>query len=468
VLLAAALASGLATAAPRGAEVAGAPAGLSRAFSRRVALVVGINDYGTDPSIADLRYAEKDAQDIAAVLSEPRFGDFDEAILLTGTVTKAAFWRALAEATEGLGAQDTFILYFAGHGTLELTASGTALYLMPSDGRIDDPARSGISLEAVEDAVAALPARQRVVMVDACHSITADARSSVSDETRAQLARLRGTAPSPAPRDVSTSEVFLYAAAHNQPAQEDSDLKNGVYTHFLLRALQGEADLNGDSLVEVMELHNWVSERTERHTSGQQIPQVQARTVGREAIFLSGDALDRVRAEELYRRRLLRLGGTAPGVSRGLTVDPGRTSWGLHGLQVGYEYRLTSAQHRAQAEALGEALVPHRAEVGYALRQRPGSGALRPLLIEEFAVTGLTTSPEVRLSALAGASLQKRLSLAAGARWSPDVGLRPAAVLGFSPTAGGRVDLPMWLTFDAGDDAYWSMGLVVGAGRTLR
>ena len=63
-------------------------------------------------------------------------------------------------------------------------------------------------------------AGKRVVLVDACHSVTADARASVSPRTQDALAQLRGPPPSPARRDVSTSEIFLYAAAHSQPASE--------------------------------------------------------------------------------------------------------------------------------------------------------------------------------------------------------------------------------------------------------
>lgn len=470
-MMVALLLGGLALAGPRGIESADAPVGLDRAYARRIALVVGIDRYPDDAKIDDLRFAEKDALDIAGVLSDPRWGDFDEIITQTGAVARDAFWTAFAEATDTLGPQDTFVLYFAGHGTLELTAAGTQLYLMPSDGQLDDPGGSGISLSALEDAVSALPARQRVVLVDACHSITADARAQLSEQTRQQLSRLRGAPPSPAPRDVSASEVFLYAAAYNQPAQEDEALQNGVYTHFLLRGLQGEADSNGDNLVEVMELHDWVSDQTERHTSGLQIPQLQARTVGREAIFLSGDALQRARAEELYRRRLARMRPTATGATRGLSTTTAAAAspdgWLLHGVQAGYTYQRLDAQHQAQAEALGEALTPHHATVGYRLRQQRPDGAVRPMLVEEVALTGLGGNDLLpQLTSLAGARLPGGVLAGVGARWSPD-GLRPVGALGAEVSVGPAL-VPICLTADAGAEDFWGLSLTAGVSRTIR
>ncbi len=451
-------------AAPRGAESAPAPRGLEQAYARRVAVVVGIDHYPDDDSIPDLRYAAKDARDMAGVLRDPRWGDFDQTIeLIGGYISQEAFWSALEAATATLNQEDTFVLYFAGHGTLELTASGTRLYLLPSDGQLSAPARTSIALQEVEDYVAALPARQRVVMVDACHSISTDARATLSAETRRQLAGLRGVVPSPPPRDVSASEVFLYAAAHSQPAQEDEELQNGVYTHFLLRALRGEADANRDGLVEVMELHDWVSARTEAHTGGLQVPQVQSRTVGREAIFLSGDASMRERAEETYRRRLAAMAETSSGDVRGATLTAPRRL--RPEVQAGYRYLIVPAQDAAQAQALGAPIPAHDLHIGTSLRLSPGSGELLPLVVGTIGLAGLSQdalAPEV--AGLLGVS-HRRLDLGVGLRWSPLDGYgRPwhgLASAGLSPTLG-RLELPVTLSVAADADGFVQPGISAG------
>ncbi|MEL6346313.1 MAG: caspase family protein [Myxococcota bacterium] len=472
--MSAALMGATAIAGPRGAESAPAPAGLDRAYARRIALVVGVDRYPSDPDIEDLRYASKDAQDIARVLADPRWGDFDETVELSdGLVSRDEFWDVFGDVTEDIGPEDTFVFYFAGHGTLDLTRDGTQLYLIPSDGQKADPSATSISLDRLEDAVAALPARQRVVMIDACHSMTKDARSMVSDETRARLIGLRGGAPSPAPRDVSASEFFMYASAFNQPAQEDDAFENGVYTHFLLRALKGEADQNSDGLIEVMELHHWVSAQTEEHSGGLQVPQYQARTVGREAIFLSGDASRRAEAEANYRRRLAQMASVDVGANRGLdttTTPAGRDGWdGLTiGAQIGYARRLYTAQVQAQREALGETVMTQDLDFSVVSRQRLGAAAIRPFLAQELSIIGLDRGALTpRVGALGGISLAPWLSGGVGARWSPDIGGRWMAAAGVSPTVG-PIRVPIWVTADGGSEEWMSFGITVGMSRSVR
>jgi len=473
---------GIALAAPRGAESAPAPAGLEEAYARRVAMIVGIDGYPDDPAVPDLRYAEQDARDIAAVLRDPDAGAFDHTIeLIGGYVSQQAFWNSLEAATATLQREDTFVLYFAGHGTLELTPDGTQLYLLASDGVLDDPSRTGISLADVEDFVERLPARQRVMVVDACHSVAEDARSALTRQTEELLASFRGVVPSPKARDVSASEVFLYAAAHSQPAQEDPELENGVYTHFLVRGLQGEADENADGLVEVMELHAWVAAKTEAHTGGLQIPQVQARTVGREVIFLAGDKALRAGAEEVYRRRLEAMEPQALEGARGgdatRTMDPveppppertGRFRLvPFHGLRVGYAYVNTPAAVLAAANAAGVEVNPNYLLLGYELNQRlDGGGWLNLLLIENVLVAGLNQSvvrPQVNV--LTAVDIRNFLEIGVGADWGPsDPQGRPWHMItgiGITPEVG-NVNWPIHAIYMPDVDGYWRVGLTSG------
>jgi Caspase domain len=490
LVLLAMFAGSAALADPRGVESAPAPAGLDQAYARRVALVVGIDTYPTDLAIQDLRFATKDARDMAAVLRDPRFGAFDQTVeLIGGFVSQEAFWNAFIAATATLNSEDTFVLYFAGHGTLALEDRGTTLYLLPSDGLLDEPKRTGISLREVEDWVEHLPARQRVLMVDACHSMSSDARSVVSLATRRELDRLRGPAPSPPPRDVSASEVYLYAAAFNQPAHEDEALQNGVYTHYLVEALQGKADLDDDGLVEVMELHDWVTAKTESFTGGRQVPQIQSSTVGREAIFLAGDASRRSRAEELYRRRLTSTGGELLGSARGTTStgepadvelrpdagadsEPSRQADSLrlvplHGFRLGYAYVQTPSEVAAQAEAAGIDINPNYLLFGWELNQRlQGGGWLNVLFVENVLVSGLNQSlfrPQVNV--MAGLDIKRLFEVGIGADWGPQDPMgRPwhmISAVGLTPMVGD-LNVPLHLAYIPDVDGYWRLAFTMG------
>jgi len=289
------------------------PDGLAEAYApRRVALVVGIDRYD-DPALGTLRFAAKDAHDVARALEDPTAGGFDVVSLLSSDVSRAAFWSAFEAVTRTLHRDDTFVVYIAAHGTLDLR-DGTELYVMGSDGRLDAVAHTGIALERLEDALAAVPARRRVLVLDACH--TGQGRSRVSPSDLVLMEAFRGPVPPPTAARVSAAEVRLYSAHLNQPALEDKQLQNGVYTHFFVEAIRGAADLHGDGLVEVLEAHHWARDRTLDYTGGTQVPWMESKLVGREALYIAGDPAQRKAAE-----RALVLGLEALPASAVITVD---------------------------------------------------------------------------------------------------------------------------------------------------
>lgn len=306
---------------------------------RRVAVLVGVQEYG-DPALAGLRFPAKDARDLGVALGSADVGGFDEVKVVTGAAatSRAALRQALRDATATLQRDDTFLLYLSGHGTLTLDPEGSHLWFLPSDGRLDAPEATGLSVAELEALVADLPARRRVLILDTCHNGRAGSKSSVAAGTAARLQGLRGEPPAPrVEREISESEARLYAAQYYQPAMEDPELQNGVYTHYLLEGLTGErddADLDRDGLVDVAEAHEYARDRTIAWTGGLQVPRAEYRIVGREEIFLSGKEGQRSAAEQalvsatnalLNRARIL-VNGVPRGELPGLyAVDPGPT-----------------------------------------------------------------------------------------------------------------------------------------------
>lgn len=290
------LTASLALAGPRGVVgEAAPPRGLDQAYAaRRVALVVGIDTYDDD-ALGQLRYAAKDAADISEVLLDPGHGAFESVTRLAGRVSHAEFWSAYDAVTGSLQRDDTFLLYVAGHGTLDLSGDGTQLYVMPSEGRLVAPREAGIPLVEIEEAMARLPARRRVMVLDTCYS--GGGRSAVSEATQQSIDGLRGPLPEPVAHEVSRFDARVFAAHYHQPAMEDPGLENGVYTHYFVAALQGEGDLDGDGLVEIGEAFGWARDRTLEFTGGVQVPWIETTLVGREVIYLSGDPAQRRQAE---------------------------------------------------------------------------------------------------------------------------------------------------------------------------
>jgi len=315
--------------------------GLDEAYApRRVAVLVGVDAY-TDGDLPTLRYAAKDAGELADVL-EGR-GNFDRVLVLTTPedTSASAIQQAIDLAASDLQRDDTFLLYLSGHGTLTLDArEGTQLWFLPSDSTLDTVRTTGLAVADIEARVANVPARRRVLVMDTCHN---GREKRLLDPTTARLLEgMRGEPPAPRlTRDVSESEARLFAAQYYQPALEDPALENGVYTHFLIDALSdsaGDADLSGDGLVDVAEAHDWARDRTIAHTGGMQIPRAEYRIVGREEIFLAGDESLRGQAERALIAATDGLLASAQvlvdGIPRGVLPDVVPLEPGVHRLEL--------------------------------------------------------------------------------------------------------------------------------------
>ena len=305
--------------------------------SRRVALIVGVDEYA-DPSLQSLSFSGKDATDFARVLTEADAGGFDKVQVLVGPekTTRSAILSALDALTVDLQRDDTLLLYLSGHGTLTLDPiDGTQLYFLPSNASLDQPGKEGILVSWLEEALSKTIPRRRVLILDTCHN--GRSKSGISSDTQERLSSLRGEPPVPnQTHQITESEARLYAAQFYQPAMEDKSLKNGVYTHFLLDALTenaATADLNGDGLVDVAEAHDFAQDRTVKHTGGMQIPRAEYRVVGRESIYLTGDPKSMRDAENalissykglLTSARLLIDGQSRGVLPRVIPVEPGR------------------------------------------------------------------------------------------------------------------------------------------------
>jgi len=188
----------------------------------RKALIVGINYYKCgDPLFGCV----DDAHAVKAVLERNDGGavNFD-CLLLTGTGPTDCVNRGdLKDKIEELFRTDAEIalLYFAGHGHIEATGG----YLIATDSRRGD---EGIPLSEILTLANESPAKNKVIMLDSCHSGIAG-----TPPTGGHLAHL------------SEGITVLTASTKDQYATEENG--RGVFTTLLVDALNGSAaNLTGD------------------------------------------------------------------------------------------------------------------------------------------------------------------------------------------------------------------------------
>jgi len=188
----------------------------------RKALVVGINYYS---KVSRLFGCVNDALSVKSLLERNSDGTVNFGVKsLTGTGPADAVTRSdLKESVRNLFADDSEIalFYFAGHGHIEATGG----YLCGSDCQTGD---DGLPLNELLTLANASRARNKVIVLDSCHSGVA------------------GTRPlSPQSSELSEGLTVLTASTAEQYATEENGC--GVFTTLLVDALVGAAgNLVGD------------------------------------------------------------------------------------------------------------------------------------------------------------------------------------------------------------------------------
>jgi hypothetical protein len=218
---------------------AAAPAEPVVAPTRRIALLVGINDGG--PERVRLRYAGSDARALAKVLGElGGIARDDATVLLEPTPAQllAGFARAhqRVQAARAAGERVQFVFYYSGHADDRGVLLG---------GRRVEYA----DLRAL---IHAVPAQVRLGMLDSCSS-GAFVRSK------------GGTMRPPLTTTIDASvegHAFLTSSSAEESAQESDRIGGSYFTHYFVSGLRGAADVNRDRRVTLNEAYRFAFDET--------------------------------------------------------------------------------------------------------------------------------------------------------------------------------------------------------------
>jgi WD40 repeat protein len=190
-------------------------------------LLAGVSAY-SDPEL-QLRFAAKDAKDLAAALKKQANGIYGEVnieVLADAKVTREAILQALGRLQRSTGPNDLVIMFLAGHGV----ANAADYYFLPFDAGHEDEGNSwaikGISGSVLREALGSIGARM-VVFLDTCYAGAAAQPDNF---------KLSNEFSSP-----ETGVAFFGATSARQEAQELESLHNGVFTRALLDVLDGDA-----------------------------------------------------------------------------------------------------------------------------------------------------------------------------------------------------------------------------------
>ena len=171
--------------------------------------------------------------------------------------------RLLARASKQ-GKSDVYI-FFAGHGLA--SDNGEKMYLLPYDGSpelLDDTA---ILRDRLFSDIASANPRSVTVFLDTCYSGTTRGTDMLIASRPIAIRALEQSIPD--------NFTVMTAARGDQTANPLEEAKHGMFSYFLMKGMEGEADKNQDNKITAGELHEYVQQNVVQQSSGSQTPELQ-------------------------------------------------------------------------------------------------------------------------------------------------------------------------------------------------
>jgi uncharacterized caspase-like protein len=157
-------------------------------------------------------------------------------------------------------------VFFAGHGLA--SSDGSNMFLLPYDGDPELLEDSAIDRKQLFADIQAISPRSVTVFLDSCYSGGTRAGGTL-------VASLRPITIRTKEQNIPDGFTVLSAAKGDQTSQSLEEAKHGLFSYFLMRGLEGDADANNDNQITAGELHSFVTDKVERQSGFKQTPDLQ-------------------------------------------------------------------------------------------------------------------------------------------------------------------------------------------------
>ena len=231
-----------------------------------LALIIGVSSYKNTKAKA--MYADNDAlvfKDYATEklgISENRIkvlvndgADYGD-VLLT-----ARNWLRRSSKPN----QSDIYIFFAGHGLA--SDNGEKMYLLPFDGRPELLDKTALLKDELFADIQKANPKSVTVFLDTCYSGTTRGTDMLVASRPIAIRALEQSIP-------SNFTVFS-AAAGDQTSKPLEEAKHGMFSYFLMKGMEGDADANNDNKITARELHAYVEQNVVQQSSGSQTPELQ-------------------------------------------------------------------------------------------------------------------------------------------------------------------------------------------------
>ena len=232
-----------------------------------VAIIIGIAAYANLPR-AD--YANEDAREFFNYANRG-LGIAPENIkmLIDGDAKQLDILRTFkAWLPQRVKPTTDVYVFYSGHGLP--SADGKGLYLLPVGTDKDYVDKTAVLQSEINAALQAAKPQSVTLFLDSCYSGLAKTGETL-------VASARPMALTSAQNAFPAEFTVISAAQQDQISSSNDELKHGIFSYFLMRGMEGDADENRDGRITVGEMHGYLKDQVMRKAGAVnriQIPQL--------------------------------------------------------------------------------------------------------------------------------------------------------------------------------------------------
>ncbi len=222
-----------------------------------VAIIIGIADYKNLPR-AD--YANDDARafyDYAIRGLSVRAENIK--LLVDGDAGQEEIYKAFKTWLPArVRATTDVYVYYSGHGIT--TNDGQSLYLLPQRTDRDLIEETAIAQSKINAAIQAAKPKSVTIFLDSCYS--GAGRTGATLLASARPISIKSTAQA-----FPAEFTVISASTAEQISSSSNELKHGIFSYYLMRGMEGDADTNKDGKITAGEMHSYLMDNVTRQAS---------------------------------------------------------------------------------------------------------------------------------------------------------------------------------------------------------
>jgi len=240
-----------------------------RVNQNAIALIIGVANYTRAPAAT---FADSDAI---------VFGDYAHRalgvpqsnikVIVNNNTSRTDLKIALKQWLRGRIEEDKtdVFVFFAGHGLA--SPDGKELYLLPYDGEPSLLEETALSRRELFDVIGQAKPKSATIFLDTCYS-------GISRSKETLLANARGITVTAKSLNIPTGLTVFSAAGGQQYSSSDEEAKHGLFSYYLMKGMEGNADANNDRRITAGELQAYLVNKVQKQAirlGREQTPELQ-------------------------------------------------------------------------------------------------------------------------------------------------------------------------------------------------